>query len=239
MKLLVDFGNTRVKAAVSDGAGLHEIYSGPMESDAFKAAAEGFDITGGMWCSVRHVSPEILQWMESSGLKGLDWQTPVPLRNAYHTPQSLGMDRLAAAVGAWSLNPGHDMLVIDAGTAVTFDFVRADGTYMGGNIAPGVELRLKSLHEHTGALPIVSRIGQVPPFGYDTETALRSGAVHGIANEIQGYVTELEAEYPSVLIFLTGGDAETFAFKSKNGTFAVTNLVLKGLDCICKYNETD
>lgn len=239
MKLLLDFGNTRVKAAVSDGSTLRVVYSGPLESDALTAAVSEYDTDGGMWCSVRPIDQNILLWLNSLGLKQLDWATPVPIKNLYHTPQTLGMDRLAAAVGAWSLKPGKDILVIDAGTAITFDFVTSAGEYMGGNIAPGVELRLKSLHEHTGALPLVSRIGPAPRFGYDTDTAIRSGVINGIANEIMGYVAGLESEYPSVLVFLTGGDAESFALKCKSGTFAVTDLVLTGLDCICRFNETD
>ena len=237
MKLLLDFGNTRVKAAVSDGSGLREIYSGPVDSDALANAVAAFHIEGGMWCSVRPVPDDIVRWLDSMDVRALDWKTPVPLKNAYRTPCTLGMDRLAAAVGAWSLKPGHDLLVIDAGTAITFDSVTSDGTYIGGNIAPGVEMRLKSLHEHTGALPLVDRTGPVPRFGYDTDTAIRSGVTVGISNEIQGYVSCLEAEYPSVLVFLTGGDAETFDFKCKNGNFAVPNLVLTGLDCISRFNE--
>lgn len=137
------------------------------------------------------------------------------------------------------MKPGHDLLVVDAGTAVTYDFVSADGIYKGGNIAPGIELRFKSLHEHTGALPLVGTQGDVPMFGRDTETAIRSGVINGIRKELDGYETELRSIYPSLLVFLTGGDADFFDIKAKSTIFAVPELVLHGLARIVEYNEKD
>ena len=156
MTLLLDFGNTRVKAAVLENGQLRHV-----NADDVK----GMDIDSGIWCSVHRLEPSILEWMESHGMKPLTASTPIPLSNAYSTPATLGMDRLAAAVGAWSMQPGHDILVVDAGTAITYDFVSADGVYKGGNIAPGVSLRFKSLHDHTGSLPLVDSGGDIPLFG--------------------------------------------------------------------------
>ena len=183
MILLADFGNTRVKAAVLENGRLRHV------DDMMKV-----DVDGGMWCSVHPLDPKTVEWMTRHGMKQLTADTPVPIRNAYASPATLGMDRLAAAVGAWSLKPDHDLLVVDAGTAVTFDFVSADGTYKGGNIAPGISLRLKSLHEHTGALPLVSAQGDAPQFGRDTETAIRSGVINGLRHELDGYIAELASE---------------------------------------------
>ena len=226
MILLADFGNTRVKAAVLENGRLRHV------DDMMKV-----DVDGGFWCSVHPLDPDIVDWMTGHGMKPLTMSTPIPLRNAYSSPETLGMDRLAAAVGAWFLNPGHDMLVVDAGTAVTYDFVSADGTYRGGNIAPGIGLRLKSLHEHTGALPLVSAQGSIPQFGNDTETAIRSGVINGIRHELEGYIAEISFISPSLLVFLTGGDAEFFDIKAKSSTFAVPDLVLLGLARIAEYNE--
>lgn len=236
MKLLLDFGNTRVKAAVLENGLLRHVYSGPVLLDRLDEAVRGIDLKGGMWCSVQELEPAVTGWMQGMGLVPLTHVTPVPLANSYSTPQTLGMDRLAAAVGAWSMKPGHDLLVIDAGTAVTYDFVSADGVYRGGNIAPGISLRFKALHEHTGALPLVGSEGDVPVFGYDTETAIRSGVLNGIRRETEGYIEELSSLYPSLLVFLTGGDAEYFDIKAKSSTFAVQDLVLRGLALILEYN---
>jgi type III pantothenate kinase len=237
MTLLLDFGNTRVKAAVWDGTTLETVFSGRYTQDGLKDAVRMTDAEGGMWCAVHPLEKETERWLLSKGLSPLRWDTPVPIRNSYSTPQTLGMDRLAAAVGAWSMKPGQDLLVVDAGTAVTFDFVSADGIYKGGNIAPGIELRFRALHEHTGALPLVQSQGDVPMFGYDTPTAIRSGVINGIRKELEGYVNELRSIYPSLLVFLTGGDAEFFDIKAKSTTFAVPDLVLRGLARITEFNE--
>ena len=226
MILLADFGNTRVKAAVLENGRLRHV------DDMMRV-----DVDGGMWCSVHPLDPKVTEWMTAHGMKQFTADTPIPIKNAYSSPRSLGMDRLAAAVGAWSMQSGHDILVVDAGTAITFDFVSADGVYHGGNIAPGIELRLKSLHEHTGALPLVNAEGMVPMFGQDTETAIRSGVINGIRHELDGYLAELASIYPSLLVFLTGGDAEFFDIKAKSSTFAVPDLVLRGLARITECNE--
>ena len=155
MTLLLDFGNTRVKAAVPDGDSLHTVYCGPAELPQLQNAVAGLDIDGGMWCSVHPLEPAVLDWMKGLGLSPLTGFTHVPIINGYSEADKLGMDRLAAAVGAWTMRPGNDLLVIDAGTAITYDFVSAQGVYKGGNIAPGIGLRFRSLHEHTGALPMV------------------------------------------------------------------------------------
>ena len=226
MILLADFGNTRVKAAVLENGRLCHV-------DDLKEV----DADGGMWCSVHPLDSEIEKWMTAHGMKRLTANTPIPLTNAYSSPETLGMDRIAAAVGAWSEKPGHDLLVVDAGTAITFDFVSSEGVYQGGNIAPGIDLRLKSLHEHTGALPLVGTQGNIPMFGYNTETAIRSGVINGIRHELDGYLSELASIYPSLLVFLTGGDAEFFDIKAKSTTFAIPDLVLRGLARITEYNE--
>lgn len=237
MTLLADFGNTRVKVSLWNGVSLDGIYSGPVVIEDLKDAVGGIRVEGGMWCAVHPLPPNLVQWLGTLGLVPLTHQTRIPLINSYSTPETLGMDRLAAAVGAWSLNPGHDMLVIDAGTALTVDFISADGVYRGGNIAPGIELRFKALHEHTAVLPQVSPKGLVLDLGQDTVSAIRSGVLNGIRHEVRGYIDEFARLYPSLLVFLTGGDAEFFDIKGKSSIFAVPDLVLKGLARIFDYNE--
>lgn len=238
MILLADFGNTRVKVAVREQDGsLKLIYSGPVDLDRMKRAAAGLSVEGGMWCSVREPDYLVREWMESLDMTQFTASTPIPIRNDYSSPRTLGMDRLAAAVGAWSMQPGNDILVVDAGTAVTFDLVSADGAYKGGNIAPGIELRFKALHEYTDALPLVNAKGEIPLFGNDTATAIRSGVVNGIRHELYGFITRLSSTYPSLLVFLTGGDAGFFDIIGKSTTFAVPDLVLRGLARVVDFNE--
>ncbi|GHV23956.1 hypothetical protein FACS189428_7920 [Clostridia bacterium] len=164
----------------------------------------------------------------------LNPQLPVPLTIDYKTPQTLGMDRIAAAVGAVAQQPGAHLLVIDIGTAITLDFVTAAGVYKGGNISPGPELRFKALHHFTNRLPLINEEGNLPVWGYDTSTAIRSGVIGGIVRELDSYIAEYKKN-DTILTFLTGGYAFYFESKLKNATFADGNLVLRGLNEILNY----
>ncbi len=158
--------------------------------------------------------------------------TRTPLKVNYSTPETLGSDRLAAAVGAWSEAPGQNILVIDAGSAITVDFVGKEGTYNGGNISPGIKMRLKALHEFTGRLPLVEKEGDTPFLGHDTETAIRSGVFQGVCHEIEGYISEFQRKYGNVLVFLTGGDENSLKNNIKSRIFADKFLVAKGMNRI-------
>lgn len=240
MKLLLDFGNTRVKVACRRNGGLEMLYSGPMSLESIISASKGMETDGGLYCAVHDLPQDIIDWLGEHSIAKLDCRTPIPLSMAYRTPETLGMDRLAAAVGAWALKPGNNLLVIDSGTAITYDFVSSDGCFVGGNIAPGLELRFRSLHEHTGRLPLLTAGPEIPPLlGYDTETAILGGVRNGIRFEMEGIMGEIRRMYGSVLVFLTGGAAECFDIKGKSGIFAVSNLVMQGLDCILQYNEIE
>ena len=166
----------------------------------------------------------------------LTHSTLLPIENKYKTPETLGKDRLAAVIGAAFLKPKTDILVIDAGTAITFDFIDSRGIYHGGNIAPGLNMRLRSLHEFTQKLPLVEPQKDSQFLGNNTNSAILSGAVYGIALEIDGYINTLKIKYPQLSTFLTGGSTFYFDTKVKNAIFAEKNLVLIGLNRILQYN---
>lgn len=168
----------------------------------------------------------------------LTHQTPLPIKNHYQTPETLGKDRLAAVIGAAYICPNSDLLVIDAGTAITYDFIDAAGNYFGGNIAPGVELRYRSLHEHTKKLPLIhpSHNKSLPLLGQNTTSAIECGVIHGVCFEIDGYIDHLKLKYSQLSTFLTGGSIFCFDTKLKNPIFAESNLVLIGLNRILEYN---
>ena len=147
------------------------------------------------------------------------------------------MDRLAAVVGANYLSPGRNLLVVDAGTALTYEFIDAEGNYWGGNISPGIYTRFKTLNACCDKLPLIERKGETPEFGFDTETAIRAGVIRGIEFEIIGYITLLQKKYPDLLVFLTGGDKFSFDTNLKSIIFADRFLVLKGLNRILSYND--
>ena len=173
----------------------------------------------------------------------LSHNTPMPITLGYLTPQTLGRDRIATAVGAWTvaqrLAPGSDMLIIDAGTAVTYDLVTAAGRFVGGNIAPGLEMRFKALHEHTGHLPLVNAQGATPVVGYDTETAIRSGVVLGLLGEIRSHIADIRLSHPNLLVFVTGGDGQLLRNNLKSDFIYLENLLAEGLNRIFLYNENN
>lgn len=166
----------------------------------------------------------------------LDHQTPLPIKNAYGTPATLGKDRLAAIIGAWQLYPGENCLVIDAGTCITYDVLSSEGVYLGGNISPGLAMRFRSMHEFTARLPLVAPGPINDPIGQSTETAMRNGAQLGTQLEIEGYIRLFSEQFGELRVILTGGDADFFAKVLKSKIFVNPDLVLRGLNKILTYN---
>ena len=162
--------------------------------------------------------------------------TPIPLQNRYRTPATLGTDRLAAAVGAWAQHKGQPLLVIDAGSCITFDFVTADGEYMGGNIAPGLHARLQAIGDYFPRLPLVSAEGDTPEMGYDTETAIRAGVIQGMRHEIQGYISTFSQRYDNLAVMLTGGDDVVLDSAVQRMITTDHYMVPRGLNHILRYN---
>ena len=162
-------------------------------------------------------------------------ETPIPLVNRYRTPSTLGTDRLAAAIGAWTQHPHHPLLIIDAGSCITFDFVTQAGEYVGGNIAPGLHARLQAIGDYFPRLPLVEAEGDVPELGYDTETAIRAGVIEGLKHEIEGYIQHFSAKYPELFVFLTGGDDFRFENPSTCPIFADKFLVPHGLNAALRH----
>lgn len=239
VNLIIDIGNTVAKLAVFDGDEVVEVLRGSNHSlDWLSMLCNKYPIERGIIASVITLSNTIRRQL--AGVKfeimELSHQTPVPVKNLYRTPQTLGMDRLAAVVGAQYLCPGKDLLVIDAGTALTYEFIDAAGCYHGGNISPGIYTRFKALNACCDKLPLIERGGDLPDFGYDTETAIRSGVIKGMEFEIAGYITLMQKKYPELLVFLTGGDKFSFDTNLKSIIFADRFLVLKGLNRILNYN---
>ena len=174
----------------------------------------------------------------------LTHETPMPIRLGYRTPQTLGRDRIATAVGAWMtaqrLDSACDVLVIDAGTAITYDLIKSDGRFVGGNIAPGLSLRFKSLHEHTGLLPLVSADGPAPVVGYDTETAIRSGVLLGLLGEVKSYIADLKLSHPNLMVFITGGDGKLLHTQlGDENIIYYEHLAAEGLNRIYLYNKAN
>jgi type III pantothenate kinase len=239
MNLCIDQGNSSTKIAVfgKDGIVYEDIFENE-KLEKLKSVFQHYGISNTILSSVIEVDSNLLTLLikESKKFILLDHNTPLPIVNRYKTPESLGKDRLAAVVGAVTMQPETDILVVDAGTAITYDFIDSKGNYHGGNIAPGIVLRLKSLHAFTKKLPLVEPDENVGLLGNDTKSAMQSGALYGIVLEIDGYVERLLLKYPKLSVFLTGGSAVFFENKLKSRIFADKNLVLTGLNRILQYN---
>jgi type III pantothenate kinase len=240
VNLIIDIGNTTCKMAVFEQGNIRETFRCSNQClEELPAICSRYPIRKGILSSVITVSGTIRKQLAELPFPVLEftWQTPVPIRNLYDTPQTLGMDRLAAVVAAYTVKPNCPALVIDAGTCITYDFIDEHGQYLGGNISPGMDMRFKALHAFTSKLPQVSASGETPAYGKSTETAIRSGVIRGIEHEMWGYIGQLRKNYPSLLVFLTGGNEFSFDTSVKSGIFADGFLVLKGLNRILEYNE--
>ncbi len=239
MNLIIDIGNSEAKLALFDGDKLIEVFRESNRSlDRLPILCTRYLVERGIVSSVITPNETVCRQLKrlTFPLLELDFQTPVPITNLYQTPQTLGMDRLAAAVATHWLKPEHNVLIIDAGTCVTYDFIDAQGRYHGGNISPGMQMRFKALNVFTDKLPNVSVKGEVPLCGKSTETAIRAGVIWGMKFEMEGYINHLQKNYPDLLVFLTGGDEFSFETNVKNIIFADKFLVLKGLNRILSYN---
>ncbi|MCC7301442.1 MAG: type III pantothenate kinase [Bacteroidia bacterium] len=162
--------------------------------------------------------------------------TPVPLKNKYRTKFTLGSDRLASAVGAAVLFPHKNVLVVDAGTCIKFNFVNKKGEYLGGSISPGIGMRFKALHNFTERLPLVTTRSQHPLTGSTTGASVRSGVINGAVEEVKGMINAYKVKYPGLVVVLTGGDASCFVKSLKMRIFAVPHLILDGLHEIFEFN---
>ncbi len=166
----------------------------------------------------------------------LETSTPLPIKSLYKTPKTLGKDRIAAVVGAHNIFPGENVLAIDAGTAITYDFINKQGEYFGGNISPGMTMRYKALHEFTSRLPLMSLSENHPFLGANTDEAIIAGVQNGITFEMDAYIDKLTDIHKQLKVILTGGDSFFFAGKLKNPIFAESFLVAFGLNRILEYN---
>ncbi|KOH42856.1 type III pantothenate kinase [Sunxiuqinia dokdonensis] len=240
MNLVIDIGNSRIKLALFSERDL--MFNVPLDEvkpEQVKVLLdEHDDLKHAIVSSVRDYPEELKSFLENNfeNFIELNADTPVPLINCYETPETLGKDRLAAAVGATEIFPGRNVLVIDAGTAITYEMVTAENKYLGGNISPGLTTRFKALHHFTGKLPLVMPTDDFPILGTNTQSAIQAGVQIGLLFEVQQYIDYFNTNYENLEIIITGGDAKFFDNKLKNSIFVHFNLTLIGLNRILEYN---
>ena len=239
MKLIIDIGNTRIKVAVVRNCDiLHsKVYDSITEDDVRDIVAR-YPATAAIVSSTRGNSDTVCDMLRPYVAHVVNFSpatTPMPLGNDYHTPQTLGADRLAAAVGCAALYPGHDIMIVDFGTAITIDYV-INGRYRGGNISPGVTTRFRALADYTAKLPLCTATEAVLPYGRTTVEAIEQGVMRGVENEIRGYMEAFYVEKQKKCVIFTGGDAKYFVKRIKNAIFADCEPVIYGLATILEYD---
>lgn len=238
-QIAIDIGNTATKIGLFNQTELvqHQRFE---NDDVFKNASifQEFNPQSIIISSVNSVVEKVFDFEKSQAkVINLNHQTPLPFTLEYQTPDTLGKDRIAAVAGARTIFPNQNVLVIDAGTCLTYDLLTKDKAYHGGAISPGVQMRLQSMHHFTNKLPLLNWEFEMPQkVGKSTITSMLSGAVRGLILEIDGFIQEYEKSYENLKVILTGGDAKLFEKELKNGIFADPNLVLKGLNEILIYN---
>ncbi|MFV0366150.1 MAG: type III pantothenate kinase [Mangrovibacterium sp.] len=232
MILLVDIGNTLCKWALADEQRIVEegftVIFNECYIESLQAKGKQFDTV--VICSVRMLSERLEEYLSVHfKYQRIQHNQALPLAIDYATPETLGMDRVVAAIGARSLFPNVPLLVIDAGTAITVDYVSADGVFQGGNIAPGIQLRFQSLNEHTDKLPLVQAKAEFDAIGKDTESAIRAGVQQGVVNELSSYVAKAREQYSNLQVVLTGGDALLISKNMVENLTVEKNLIFIGL----------
>lgn len=239
MNLIIDIGNTQVKIAVFKHKEL--IYKDTFVKEylitSLQKIKTKYSVKNAILSSVDTLKEEILnEIIKYFPLIVLDHQTKIPFFNKYKTPSTLGVDRIALMAGAVTEYPDQNVLVIDAGSCITYDHVDADKNYYGGAISPGIEMRYKSLNTFTANLPKLSRIDEIPPTGDSTQNAIHSGVLNGILMEIEGIIEQYKEKKQKITIVLTGGDTIFLAKNIKSTIFANPNFLLVGLNSILIYN---
>lgn len=236
--LVIDIGNSLIKLAVFRGEEMvfRKTYDTLLVKDLKKLKAK-YSFKHAIYASVRDKSPGFLRYL-SNNLTVLEFnhRLPVPVRNDYGTPKTLGMDRLASVIGAHVKHPGRNVLVIDLGTCIKYDFISEAAVYEGGNIAPGLQMRLLSMHKMTGKLPLVKARFNTGMIGKSTKEALQNGAVWGIKLEIEHFIKTLTAQKGELDVILSGGDSKYFGEILESRIFVLPDLVLFGLNETLKYN---
>jgi type III pantothenate kinase len=239
MKLVIDEGNTLCKVGIFDKETLvHEERTDRLTPVFIqKILDQHHDIYSAILGSVKQADPSVISFLDQQlSFIRLDHQTPLPLKINYDTPQTLGVDRIAAAVAAHHLYPQNNILVIESGTCITYDFIGADGIYQGGGISPGMDLRFRALHNFTANLPLVEAMRDAALIGKSTDASINSGVINGIIAEIDGVISIYKSNYENLTIILSGGNRQYFDKSLKNNIFAVPNIVLRGLNIILDFN---
>ncbi len=239
MNLVIDIGNTQVKAAVFEKDTLIHVVSFDKRSilSQIKAITKKHEISDAILSNVTLISEIKLKKLQQIvHLRIISSSTKVPFINSYQTPKTLGVDRIALATAAVRQFPKKNVLVIDAGSCITFDFITSKNEYLGGAISPGIRMRFRSLNYFTANLPLLVKEEPLDFTGTNTKESINSGVVNGVLQEIDGVINHYKNKYSHLTVVLTGGDTNFLSKQLKSSIFAHQNFLLKGLNDILIFN---
>ena len=239
MNLVIDIGNTRIKVAIFNGSEL--VHNEIITSNNFLKRT--LDLIEKHQCKNAIISSvgnqnkcEIQEIKSKINIIELNSETKVPFKNNYLTPKTLGVDRIALVSSAFERFPNKNVLVIDAGTCITYDFINDNACYLGGAISPGIKMRYKAMNSFTEKLPLLKQTENKKLIGNSTESCIHSGVIFGVINEIDSAINSYKEKNQLLTVVLTGGDVNFLSNKLKNGIFANPNFLLEGLNTILTYN---
>jgi len=241
MNLIVDVGNTFVKfATFKDGELIHKISFKLSEfKKQYTALRKDFPkINTAIVASVGRLSKKQIEILDKDlEVIELNYKTRLPFKNLYKTPKTLGVDRLALVSASVNQFPDKNVLIIDAGTCLTYDFITDNNDYLGGAISPGIRLRYHTLNNLTANLPLLEKKQPQNIIGSTTESSIHSGVIYGVTKEIDGVIDQYRDKHQDLTVILTGGDANFLSNQLKNSIFANSNFLLEGLNFIIDFNS--
>ena len=241
MNLIIDVGNSWVKLAVyNDKQIVHHkaIAIEELKHEVQKALRAYPKIKYSMLSAVAPVEYQIIELLKNqSECHILHSDSRIPFKNRYGTPDTLGLDRMALIAAASEAYPNTNVLVIDAGSCITYDFLNARGEYMGGAISPGIHMRYNALHTFTANLPRLEAEEPTELVGDTTDNSIHSGVIHGVISEVDGLIDRYNEKYRRLSVILTGGDGPFLSKRLKNTIFAHSNFLLEGLNYLLELNK--
>jgi type III pantothenate kinase len=249
MILAIDIGNTRTKAALFEESNIRQHWvfeTARLETELSiiaSAIPQGKELRISWISTSAPADPQRFSCWK--GLKTepvfipIDAESPLPIRNKYGTPATLGTDRIVSVIAARELAGISPVLVVDAGTALTFDFANEKGEYLGGGISPGLAMRFRALNAFTARLPLVTDYRPAELIGDSTENSIRSGVLNGAVEEVSGIIQKYRERTDGKLkVFLTGGNALFFENQVKSINFVDADLVLKGIAAVVRSRNS-
>ncbi len=242
MNLIIDIGNTKVKSAVFEENSLlaKQIFELHVFSNSIQKTFEKYPIQRAILSSVNHLNKKELGFLTKLvPVTVLNNQTPLPFYNKYKTPETLGVDRIALMAAAVTQFPNKNVLVFDAGSCITYDFINQQKEYFGGAISPGIQMRYNALHHFTAKLPKLQAVRTIPKTGNSTENAIHLGVLNSVILEIEGVISQYKAKNGKLTVVLTGGDTIFLAKNIKSSIFANPNFLLEGLNSILTYKKDE